>query len=88
LREQRVEAERVLTEAGRQLGEHAELLADGERPVIEAAMAKVREVAKGNDHHALKESIHALDEVCKPFVERVMNQALTKVVAGHSVEEF
>ena len=88
LREQRVEAERVLTEAGRQLGEHAALLADGERPVIEAAMEKVREVAKGKDSHALKESIHALDEVCKPFVERVMNQALTKVVAGHSVEEF
>ncbi|MCY1080063.1 Fe-S protein assembly chaperone HscA [Archangium lansingense] len=88
LREQRVEAERVLTEAERQLGEHAALLADGERATIEAAMAKVREVAQGNDHHALKESIHALDEVCKPFVERVMNQALTKVVAGHSVEEF
>jgi molecular chaperone HscA len=88
LREQRVESERVLTEAQRQLGEHGELLADGERASIEAAMAKVREVAQGNDHHALKEAIHALDEVCKPFVERVMNQALTKVVAGHSVEEF
>ena len=47
LREQRVEAERILTEAGRQLGEHAELLADGERATIEAAMAKVREVAPG-----------------------------------------
>ncbi|OJT16692.1 Fe-S protein assembly chaperone HscA [Archangium sp. Cb G35] len=88
LREQRVEAERVLTEAQRQLGEHGELLAEGERAPIEAAMAKVREVAQGNDHHALKEAIHALDDVCKPFVERVMNQALTKVVAGHSVEEF
>jgi molecular chaperone HscA len=88
LREQRVEAERVLTEAERQLRNHAALLVDGERATIEAAMAKVREVAKGKDSHALKESIHALDEVCKPFVERVMNQALTKVVAGHSVEEF
>jgi len=88
LREQRVASERVLTEAQRQLGEHGELLADGERASIEAAMAKVREVAQGNDHSALKEAIHALDDVCKPFVERVMNQALTKVVAGHSVEEF
>ncbi|HEX8821031.1 MAG TPA: Fe-S protein assembly chaperone HscA [Archangium sp.] len=88
LREQRVEAERVLSEAERQLGAHSALLADGERATIEAAMGKVREVAKGNDHHALKESIHALDDVCKPFVERVMNEALTKVVAGHSVEEF
>jgi molecular chaperone HscA len=88
VRQQRVEAERVLSEAERQLGEHAALLAEGERPTIDAAMTKVRELAKGSDHHALKEAIHALDDVCKPFVERVMNQALTKVVAGHSVEEF
>ncbi|HYO67645.1 MAG TPA: Fe-S protein assembly chaperone HscA, partial [Archangium sp.] len=88
LREQRVEAERVLTEAQRQLGEHGELLVDGERASIEAAMAKVREVAQGKDYLAIKEAIHALVDVCKPFVERVMNQALTKVVAGHSVEEF
>ncbi|HSP77473.1 MAG TPA: Hsp70 family protein, partial [Myxococcaceae bacterium] len=88
LREQRVEAERVLMEAERQLGENGGLLAEGERAPIEAAMARVREVAKGNDSHQLKEAIHALDELSKPFVERVMNQALTKVVAGHSVEEF
>ena len=88
VREQRVEAERVLTEAERQLGENGALLAEGERPPIDAAMARVRELARGNDSQALKDAIHALDEVCKPFVERIMNQALTKVVAGHSVEEF
>jgi len=88
LREQRVEAERVLMEAERQISENGGLLAEGERASIEAAMARVREVAKGNDSHQLKEAIHALDELSKPFVERVMNQALTKVVAGHSVEEF
>jgi molecular chaperone HscA len=88
VREQRVEAERVLTEAERQLGENSALLTEGERPPIEEAMARVRELARGQDSQALKEAIHALDEVCKPFVERIMNQALKKVVAGHSVEEF
>jgi molecular chaperone HscA len=88
VREQRVEAERVLTEAQRQLGQHASLVEADERARIEAAMARVREVAQGQDSQAIKDAIHALDEGCKPFVERIMNQAVTQVVAGHSVEEF
>jgi molecular chaperone HscA len=88
LREQRVEAERVLMDAAKQLGEHGALLEDGERAAIEGAMARVRELAQGEDSHALKEAIHALDELSRPFVERVMNQALSQVVAGHSVEEY
>ena len=88
LREQRVEAERVLMDAEKQLGEHGALLQDGERAAIGAALARVRELAKGEDSHAIKEAIHALDEVSRPFVERVMNQAIHQVVAGHSVEEY
>jgi molecular chaperone HscA len=88
LREQRVDAERVLAEADRQLAAHADLLQQDERARIDAAMAHVREVARGKDHLALKDSVHALDETCKPFIERVMNRALTQAVAGHSVEEY
>ncbi len=88
LREQRVEAERVLTDAQKQLDEHASLLSETERAAIKAAMGKVEALAKGADSHALQESIHALDEVSRPFVERVMNQAVRQVVAGHSVEEY
>jgi molecular chaperone HscA len=88
LREQRVEAERVLMDAEKQLAEHDALLQDGERAAIEAAMSRVRELAKGDDSHALKEAIHVLDEASRPFVERVMNQAIRQVVAGRSVEEY
>ncbi|MFL5350335.1 MAG: Fe-S protein assembly chaperone HscA [Hyalangium sp.] len=88
LREQRVEAERVLMDAAKQLGEHGALLQDGERAAIESALERVRQLAQGEDSHALKEAIHALDELSRPFVERVMNQAIRQVVAGHSVEEY
>ncbi|QSQ24617.1 Fe-S protein assembly chaperone HscA [Pyxidicoccus parkwayensis] len=88
VREQRVDAERVLAEAERQLGEHGSLLQDGERAAIDAGMARIRELMKGEDHLKLKEAVHALDEASRPFIERVMNQAITQVVAGHSVEEF
>ncbi|AGC46774.1 chaperone protein HscA [Myxococcus stipitatus DSM 14675] len=88
LREQRVDAERVLAEADRQLREHGTLLQGEEKATIDAALAKVREVAAGTDYLKLKEAVHALDETSRPFIERVMNQAITQVVAGHSVEEY
>jgi molecular chaperone HscA len=88
VREQRVDAERVLAEADRQLREHASLLEEGERAAIDAGMARVRELMKGEDHLKLKEAVHALDDASRPFIERVMNQAITQVVAGHSVEEY
>ncbi|CAM3330285.1 Fe-S protein assembly chaperone HscA [Corallococcus sp. ZKHCc1 1396] len=88
VREQQVEAERVLTEADRQLRENAALLEAGEPEAIQAAMARVREAAKGKDYLAVKEALHALDEASRAFIERVMNRAITQVVSGHSVEEY
>ncbi|MCY1031310.1 Fe-S protein assembly chaperone HscA [Corallococcus sp. BB11-1] len=88
VREQQVEAERVLTEADRQLRENAALLEAGEPEAIQAAMAHVREAAKGKDYLAVKEALHALDEASRAFIERVMNRAITQVVSGHSVEEY
>ncbi|WP_164020582.1 Fe-S protein assembly chaperone HscA [Pyxidicoccus trucidator] len=88
VREQRVDAERVLAEADRQLREHGSLLQEGEREAIDAGLARVRELMKGEDHLKLKEAVHTLDEASRPFIERVMNQAITSVVAGHSVEEY
>jgi molecular chaperone HscA len=89
LREQQIEAERILTDAEKQLAAHGDLLSAEERRALDAAMEKVAELAKATrDSHTLKEAILALDEVSKPFVERVMNRAITQAVAGHSVEEF
>ncbi|MBZ4333254.1 Fe-S protein assembly chaperone HscA [Corallococcus interemptor] len=88
LREQQVEAERVLSEADRQLRENAGLLQAGEPEAIQAAMARVREAAQGKDYLAVKEALHALDEASRAFIERVMNRAITQVVSGHSVEEY
>ncbi|RJS19227.1 Fe-S protein assembly chaperone HscA [Corallococcus sp. H22C18031201] len=88
LREQRVDAERVLAEAERQLRENPTLLDAGERATIDAALEKLRQSARGSEYLAIKDAIHALDEASRPFIERVMNRAITQVVAGHSVEEY
>ena len=39
------------------------------------------------DADALREAIHTLDEEAKPFIELVMNRAMTRALAGHSVEQ-
>lgn len=88
LREQQVEAERVLTDAQKQLDAYPALLDAAERASLDEAMAKVRALAAGNDSHAIKAALLELDERSKPFVERVMNQAMQQALAGHSVEEY
>jgi molecular chaperone HscA len=88
LAEQRVEAERILADATKQLAQFPELVPAEERKEIDAGMAQVAALAKGEDYLALKDAIHALDEASKPFVERVMNRAINTAVAGHSVEEY
>ncbi len=89
LREQQVEARRILIDAEKQLEENGDLLTPDERATMTQAMEKVRSLEqRATDHAALREAIHALDETSKPFVERVMNRAIQRAVAGHSVEEY
>lgn len=88
LTEQRVEAERVLSEAQKQLDSHPGLLEGEEAAAIRAAAEVVRERMKEADAGAIKEAVHALDETSKPFVERVMNRAIGQALGGHSVEEY
>jgi molecular chaperone HscA len=87
LAEQRVEGERILADAAKQLRENGDLLQPSERSALEAAMAEVRRHAEERDADALREAIHALDELAKPFIELVMNRAMTKALAGRSVEQ-
>ena len=68
LREQQVEAERVLTEAGQQLArERRPAPGRTSAQAIEAAMAqRARRSPQGEDSHwPLKEAIHALDEASR-----------------------
>jgi molecular chaperone HscA len=87
LAEQRVEAQRMLADAAKQLRENGDLLQASERSVLESAMGEVRRLAESTDADSLREAIHALDEMAKPFIELVMNRAMTQALAGHSVEQ-
>jgi molecular chaperone HscA len=88
LRDQQIEAERILHDARKQLAEFPDLVSPEERAALEAAMAQVAELRQSaTEAEPLAEAIHALDEASRPFVERVMNRALSSVLEGRRVDE-
>ncbi len=87
--EQQVEASRVLVDARKQLQENGDLLTSEERKAFELGVSSLEQLSKTtSDHAALKNAIHELDEQAKPFVERIMNRAISKAAVGHSIQSF
>jgi len=88
LREQQVEAERILHDAHKQLAAFSDLLPGEERRELEAAIARVAELRQtATDSAVLAEAIKALDEASRPFVERIMNRAVGTLLEGRQVDE-
>jgi molecular chaperone HscA len=88
LREQQVDAQRVLVDLRKQLSDFPQLLLAEERARVEAALARVETAAAGTDSHAIKDALAALEQASQPLVERVMNQAVASALKGHSVTEY
>jgi len=89
LAEQQVEATRVLADARKQLRENGDLLDPEERQRFELGVEALEALAQSTtDHASLKNAIHELDEQARPFVERIMNRAISKAAVGHTIESF
>ncbi len=87
--EQQVEAKRVLIDARKQLELNGDLLGDDERSLFRSSVEALQTLsAQATEHQALKDAIAALDELAKPFVERIMNRAIAAAAVGHRVEDF
>ncbi|HHC72903.1 MAG TPA: Fe-S protein assembly chaperone HscA [Thiotrichales bacterium] len=89
LREQQVEADRVLEALDAALAEDGErFLPADEREAVEAARARLAELRDGDDPQAIKRAIEALEAACAGFVERRMNARIQEAMTGHTVDEF
>jgi molecular chaperone HscA len=89
LREQQVEADRVLEALQSALAEDGdELLEAGERSAIEAAARTLAEKRHGSDADAIRRAIEAVEQTSSDYVERRMNASIRKAMAGHRVDEF
>jgi len=89
LREQQVEADRVLEALQAAMQKDADsFLSDEERSAIEQAATELAALRNGSDHRAIKTAIEKLESVSNVYVDRRMNANIRKAMAGHAVDEF
>ncbi|AKU99210.1 Chaperone protein HscA [Labilithrix luteola] len=86
LAEARLEAHRIVTSTRKSVVADADLLLAGERESIEAAVAKLEEVAKGDDARRVQLHIEDLDAATKDFAGRRMNRAIAQAIEGQKLD--
>jgi molecular chaperone HscA len=86
LAEARMEAHRIGTSTKKSIDGDPELLLDGERARIEAALAALDAAAKGADPRKIQLRIDDLDAATKDFAERRMNRAIAKAIEGQRLD--
>ena len=88
LREQQVEADRLLQAVRAALEADAALLDATERNGIEKGLAQLQAARGGHDTAAIKRAIKQLDQATQTFAQRRMDENVRKALAGHSLDEF
>ena len=90
LREQQVEADRVLEALDSAMADDADemLEADEKQRIIEARQALQKARHQATETQVLKDAMKHLEKVSDSYVARRMNASVQKTMAGHKVEEF
>ncbi len=88
LREEQVEAERVIEALDSAITADGELLTDKERELISAARNKLIEAKSADEPELIKQAITELEAACEEFIARRMNSSIRKAMKGHSIDEY
>ncbi|MFZ6814509.1 Fe-S protein assembly chaperone HscA [Undibacterium sp. Rencai35W] len=88
LKEEQVEAERILLATQSALDGDSALLSDAEHASITGLMQAVREQMQGNDHNRLKAAISALADGTEEFAARRMDQSVRTALAGKKLDDI
>jgi molecular chaperone HscA len=88
LKEEQVEAERILLATQSALDADAQLLSDEEQSSVAALMSQLRDVASGNDHDAIKAAITALADGTEEFAARRMDQSVRTALSGKKLNDI
>ena len=87
LREEQVEAERILLATQSALDADGGLLDDSERASVEALLAAVRSQLQSEDHLHIKTSVMALADGTEEFAARRMDRSVRTALAGRRLDE-
>ena len=89
LREQQVEAERVLEALDAALAvDGDQLLSAQEKDKILVARQDLLDMKSGSDKERIKQLIKELEVTCEDYVARRMNSNIKGAMQGHSIEEY
>jgi molecular chaperone HscA len=88
LREEQVEAERILLATQSALDADGNLLNDAERAEILALMDALRARAQDQDHDAIKAAVEALARGTEEFAARRMDRSVRAALAGRKLDEI
>jgi molecular chaperone HscA len=89
LREEQVEARRVVEALAAALAEDGDALLDAaERARVDAVLAELATLAANDDPAAIRQGIEKVEATCEFYVERRMNEGIRKAMAGHKLDEF
>jgi molecular chaperone HscA len=88
LREQQVEAQRLLEAIAAALAADGDLLEAQERAAIDALVEQLRRVAAGSDATAIKAAADALAHGTDEFAARRMDRSIRAALAGRRVDEI
>jgi molecular chaperone HscA len=88
LREQKVEALRLLESVSSALSEDADLLDAAERAKIDSMVTALREAGAGEDPEAIKQAINTLSKGTEEFAARRMNRTILRALQGRSVSDL
>jgi molecular chaperone HscA len=89
LREQQVEADRVLEALDAALAVDGDrLLSDEEKTEINNMRQALVDVKSGADMKQIKQAINNLEASCEAYVARRMNTSIKSAMQGHSVNEY
>jgi len=88
LREEQVEAERILLATESALGQDADVLTDAERSDIDACISQLRQSALGSDHLAIKAAVDALARSTEDFAARRMDRNVRAALTGKKLDEI
>jgi molecular chaperone HscA len=88
LREEQVEAERIVLATQSALDADGSLLSDGERTDILKLIEEVRLTSQGEDHNAIKAAVDALARGTEEFAAKRMDASVRAALAGKKLDEI
>jgi molecular chaperone HscA len=88
LREQQVDADRLMEAVRGALAVDGALLSAAERDGIERGLNELQAARAGDDDARIKQAIKALDQATQTFAQRRMDENIRKALAGHKLDEF